>query len=408
MTAIVPVQGPGTAVAAPAAPRVLRPIAKPSELLAAQNETRGAVKELLVETRDYGMIPGVKKPSLFQPGAERINLAFGVVARYRIVEKEIDHDRENQYETRGRTAVSFGLYRYVVECELVLRDSNEVVGTGLASCSSLESKYVSRPRDSENTVLQMAEKRAFVRATRTAYGLSDEFTQDVEDTPAAREEERPDDRQAQSTQPAQAPAPKVPTTLEEAKAFPFPYERSKGAEGNYGKPLETLKIGFLKRAAMWAVEQGRQQQDAAFLAAVGILSAELERVAEVEQPRLPLDGAASSPTSTAATPAPSPGTPTEKDGATTQPPTATADPTSRYAVGKDLAQLVKDERIPKSSRAAAESVLHNPNATLEQLTRQRDRLKERLKLDAVVSQTSDVGPVDEEPTRDPADDDLPF
>ena len=179
---------------------MLRPIAEPAELMQVQNATREYIKAALVKGRDYGDIPGVSKPSLFQPGAERICTGFGVLPRYRIVEKEVDHHAEMlwrktkaKWETingrRQRTGEeitegkSLGLYRYVIECELYDRTSGEVVGTAIASCSSLEAKYCDRPREAENTVLQMAEKRAFVRATRTTFGLSEMFTQDVEDNP---------------------------------------------------------------------------------------------------------------------------------------------------------------------------------------------------------------------------------
>src|SRR5690606_23849470 len=61
------------------------------------------------------------------------------------------------------------------------RESGLVIGSGMGSCSSLESKYISRPRDLENTILKMAKKRAYVDATLSTFGLSDQFTQDVED-----------------------------------------------------------------------------------------------------------------------------------------------------------------------------------------------------------------------------------
>src|SRR5690606_25684207 len=77
--------------------------------------------------------------------------------------------------------LSLGLYRYVVECRLVHRASGVTVGQGIGSCSSMESKYIDRPRDSENTILKMACKRAYIAATLNTHGLSDQFTQDMED-----------------------------------------------------------------------------------------------------------------------------------------------------------------------------------------------------------------------------------
>jgi hypothetical protein len=68
---------------------LLRPIAAPAEIIASQEEARALVQEALKEGRDYGKIPGVDKPSLLKPGAERLNLAFGCVARFRVVESEV-------------------------------------------------------------------------------------------------------------------------------------------------------------------------------------------------------------------------------------------------------------------------------------------------------------------------------
>lgn len=170
----------------PGAGGLIRPVAKPAEVLAVQNETRALVHEALEEGRDFGTIPGTKKNSLYKAGAERVNAAFAVYPEFEVVEKEIDHDREVPWTKRGRggstySGVSQGLYRYVLKCYLIHRESGAIIGTGVGACSTLESKYIDRPRDLENTVFKMAKKRAYVDATLTAYGLSDEFTQDVED-----------------------------------------------------------------------------------------------------------------------------------------------------------------------------------------------------------------------------------
>lgn len=178
---------------------LLKPVAPPAQIIAQQNEMRGFIKQVLEEGRDYGLIPGVDKPSLLQPGAQRINVGFGVIPHYTTIEAQVDHDRVVEWSKRKKvyqnrqwtgdwsieSGTSIGVYRYVVRCELVHRDTGIVVGESLGVCSSMESKYIDRPRDSENTCLKMAAKRAFVGATLTAYGLSDEFTQDVEDTGVA-------------------------------------------------------------------------------------------------------------------------------------------------------------------------------------------------------------------------------
>lgn len=179
---------------------LLRPVASPDEVLEAQNEVRAMVAKALQKDRDFGVIPGTQKPTLLKPGAERINAAYGLGAEYNIAEKEIDHDRPISYvkrtwewhpTIRGKKewseapGQSEGLYRYVVECRLIHRASGVVIGQGIGSCSTMESKYIDRPRDLENTVLKMASKRAYIAATLNTHGLSDQFTQDIEDNPEA-------------------------------------------------------------------------------------------------------------------------------------------------------------------------------------------------------------------------------
>ncbi len=180
---------------------MLRPIAAPAEVLKAQEETRELVAKTLQQGRDYGVIPGTEKPTMLKPGAERVALSFGCYyGDPEIIEREIDHDRavawvkrKAKWEGRGAErrkvgeeethGTSLGLYRYVVRVPVIARESGAVVGFGIGSCSTMESKYIDRPRDSENTALKMAHKRALVSACLVTFGLSDQFTQDVEDMP---------------------------------------------------------------------------------------------------------------------------------------------------------------------------------------------------------------------------------
>jgi hypothetical protein len=333
---------------------MLRPIAQPGEILAVQNETRAFVAAALTEGRDFGTFPGVDKKSLFKAGAERVCAAFAVYPRYRIVEKEVDHDREvkwrkvkNKYDwSSGKKGakigedvtegISLGLYRYVVQCELVSRESDLVVGSAIASCSTMESKYIDRPRDAENTALQMAEKRAHVAATRTAFGLSEEFTQDIEENPdlyrrgddagagaAAAEPSEPQpncpkcssrmwdnrknkknpkapDFKCRDTKcdgiiwPGQWPpkdaraagsgSAKPGPALGDAKALRFPLAKGKP---EHGKPLADLTDEYLGDVAAWITEsEERKTQHGELLAAIGVV------LADREQGALPLDAKA--------------------------------------------------------------------------------------------------------------------
>lgn len=199
-------------------PAMLRPIAKPAELMEAHTETVHFLREVLKENVDFGKIPGAgDRKTLFKAGAERVCAGFGLRAEYEVIESECDHNREIPYslvkwvaagrkpgrddearlkaegthrnkktrdgwewqEKVAEEGFALGLYRYVVRCRLYLGERE--VGQGVGSCSSLESKYIRAPRDAENTILKIAKKRAHVDSVLTTVGLSDRFTQDVED-----------------------------------------------------------------------------------------------------------------------------------------------------------------------------------------------------------------------------------
>lgn len=202
---------------------ILKPLARPEQLIAAQEETVQFLKRVLKEGVDYGVIPGSgDKKNLLKAGAEKTCAGFGLQAEYEILSEEFDHDRENHFtltkwitrekprdktieadlkasgkgrsrkfgdkwiwqESENEDGTSFGLYRYVIKCRLLLGDRE--VGQGVGSCSSMETKYIRNPRDAENTILKMGKKRAYVDAVLTTLSLSDRFTQDLEDITANR------------------------------------------------------------------------------------------------------------------------------------------------------------------------------------------------------------------------------
>jgi hypothetical protein len=199
---------------------LVRPVAPAAEIMQARAELLDIIPKVLVRHTDFGTIPGTNKECLYKAGAERVCGIFGAHPEYEITEKEIDHDRKNTFrsswvdsdepqpknwreikekgvgrnknkgtkenpewvwQVRGEgLSESVGLYRYVVRCRIVRQDGL-VLGESFGSCSTLEGKYIDRPRDCENTALKMAQKRAFVGAALNAFGLSDRFTADVDD-----------------------------------------------------------------------------------------------------------------------------------------------------------------------------------------------------------------------------------
>lgn len=138
------------------------------------------VRSALVEGVDYGRIHIVSKdkcragrsctnathfskPSLFKPGAEKICGMLGVTVHYPTL-----HDYE-QAALHGVT-----LAHVIVRCEI--KDaSGRVVADGVGA-RSLKQDY-----GDLNKALKMAEKSAHIDATLRMAGLSEVFTQDVED-----------------------------------------------------------------------------------------------------------------------------------------------------------------------------------------------------------------------------------
>jgi hypothetical protein len=153
---------------------------------------------------DYGVIPGTKKKSLLKPGAEKLLRLFGLGARNRLADKEIDR------------AANFAMYTY--RCEVYHLRSNVVIAECEGSVNSQEVKYRERTVwrkkklangkevsesikeetpvcDILNTIMKMAQKRALIGATILATSASDFFTQDME------ADEDPEMTKAQDTPP---------------------------------------------------------------------------------------------------------------------------------------------------------------------------------------------------------------
>jgi len=199
--------------------------------------------EVLRSGIDYGVIPGTgKKPVLLKPGAEKLATFFHLTPRFEVVDKIINFES--------------GLFYFQYCCTLSTRDGM-VVGQGIGSCNSNESKYryrrakqvcpscgaedISRskypPRNNPNaapgwwcrscksdyavddpaiidqpigkienpdradvlnTVDKMAQKRAFVEAVLRAVNASEFFTQDMEDFTEYAEVESPTPKSAGS------------------------------------------------------------------------------------------------------------------------------------------------------------------------------------------------------------------
>lgn len=163
------------------------------------------LKQVMKKGTDFGEIPGVKKASLFKPGAEKLRMLFGLSVKME----------------RTDTIMDKNIIYFTYKCTLT-NSAGHVVGECEGSCNSKETKYryntVDIPNqldipyieklkkegllvsknvgqktifqervekkdyyDQINTFKKMAQKRAFIGAILIATGTSEYYTQDLED-----------------------------------------------------------------------------------------------------------------------------------------------------------------------------------------------------------------------------------
>lgn len=165
----------------------VKPILTVDDVLAQRQLVLDVMTRAMKKNVHYGIIPGCKKPSLLQPGAEIICTLFQLAPTYEVLATERDTAAERAWTKKTKqgkvySGVCKGFTRYTVRCRLVHRATDTAVAEGLGVASNWEPKFISRdPFESEETVIQFARKRALVNAARTATAASDVFTQDVED-----------------------------------------------------------------------------------------------------------------------------------------------------------------------------------------------------------------------------------
>lgn len=138
------------------------------------------LKAQLIAGVHYGVPPGCEpresprreqwqhKPSLYKAGADFICDLMQVEPRW-----EVDMDAWKQL---GEPIGAF-----VMKCRLLSKSNGEVVGEGRGVHKDGQKKM------DANGAIKMAEKKAKVDAVLNAYGLSDLFTQDLEDAEETRE-----------------------------------------------------------------------------------------------------------------------------------------------------------------------------------------------------------------------------
>jgi hypothetical protein len=166
------------------------------------------IRSVMVKDVDYGIIPGTgtDRPTLLQPGAQKLAEVYGFSHRFTVVDAVKDW--------------SGGFFYFEMKCELTSRADGRFVGEGIGSCNSKESGYAQRwvtkaklpagvdvatlkteqrpsrfnggtydvylvgnadPFSLVNTIQKKACKRAFVHAVIAVTRSAGLFTQDLED-----------------------------------------------------------------------------------------------------------------------------------------------------------------------------------------------------------------------------------
>lgn len=150
------------------------------------------LKEELKDGIDFGQIPNVDKPCLFKAGGEKIQLLMGLTPQYKLLNREFLQNQNITYKTWNEDMKKYdyasgirNYYSWEWSCELWF--GNKKVAEGVGAGNSEERKFVSQYKKSEtpsslaNTIMKISKKRAFMDAILAVCGVSDMFTQDMDD-----------------------------------------------------------------------------------------------------------------------------------------------------------------------------------------------------------------------------------
>jgi hypothetical protein len=146
------------------------------------------VRSNLVEGQDYGTFANVKTPTLLKPGAEKLAIAFELSSRH-AEPKMLEHDGDAQ-----------GVESFCTLFRNGADGAEHVIATAHAYAGYDEKQFVYRDRDGKeygrapwNTLVRMAEKRAFIAAVRVATATSGVFSEEG----AVDQREQVDDTRAE-------------------------------------------------------------------------------------------------------------------------------------------------------------------------------------------------------------------
>ena len=247
-----PVPIPHTAI-------TVSPLDLPAEHFKAGLDRRKANRELLMEWLRSALVEGVdfgrihvaskercqfarqgrvkdcgdphhwSKPSLFKPGAEKITGMLGMTVHYPSLP---------DYEQAVLNGIA--LTTVMLRCEL--RDAH-----GRSVAEGVGARSVSQDYGDINKTLKMAEKSAHIDATLRLAGLSEIYTQDIEDRPVV-EEEAP----VASLQPKPRRSAKSATPASGATSATDATDEQIGKEALEALRQEIRQYGFTeKRVLAW-------------------------------------------------------------------------------------------------------------------------------------------------------------
>lgn len=199
------------------------------------------VRPMLQEGIDVYVLPGMKKPSLGKPGAEKLASIFGLQAAFFVDKETMDAvgyaPEERKYvayicklsrngefagEGRGATFIEWmrNSYRKVYKKDFgTLTDADKAAGELIKTVGKYgEYEFYKIPEApvfddlAMNKAIKMAEKSAFVDAVIRTTGCSELFTQDIEDMDMSMYEDAPVETAATEPQkPAATPPAAKPT-----------------------------------------------------------------------------------------------------------------------------------------------------------------------------------------------------
>ena len=223
------------------------------------------VHDAMVEGEDFGKIPGIEKPTLLKPGAEKLAEIYGLTIEPTVTHRLEDWER--------------GFFNYEFRVVLRSRRTGDIIGVGCGSCNSkeatfrwrdarrkcpacgakaivkgreeygggwlcfakkggcgakfqagdvaIEGQQVGRVENDDiysvvNTILKRAEKRAVVDAVLRVTRSSALFTQDLEEMDPETVKHAPPAKPAQKPASKPAPQPTKPTPAAPPAASPAP------------------------------------------------------------------------------------------------------------------------------------------------------------------------------------------